>query len=235
LLPRSSSAPAAPAAWDLAAFTRLCSTAASERHLDARGRALANRLLVAADHKGYPLNLLSEPTERLGRIDWRQRNAPAPSEVLGKVENEWTQPRGARRWVQSLVVFLADWLPLVALLAAAAVPLWRVFMETGYHLGWSDLFTPLLVVLLVLIILHVLIGVFLPLRWPTIRGEFHKQLEERMRVEMEQIYAAVPEELAEALKAERRKVEHLLSETREVTGWLEQREQAASIAGLYGQ
>ncbi len=108
-------------------------------------------------------------------------------------------------------------------------------MEAGYHLGLSDLFMPLLVVLLVLMILHVLIAVFLPLRWLAIRGEFHKQLEERMRVELEHIYAAVPEEVAEALNAERRKVEHLLGETREVTGWLEQREQAASIVGLYGK
>ena len=33
----------------------MCSTTASERHLDARGRALANRLLVEADHQGFPL------------------------------------------------------------------------------------------------------------------------------------------------------------------------------------
>jgi hypothetical protein len=234
-LPRTASAAPAPPSWDLSAFTRMCTTAASERHLDARGRAVANRLLVEADRQGYPLNLLSEPTEHLGRIDWRQRYAQALSEVLGKVEHEWTKPRGPRRWVQCLVIFLADWLPLVALLAAAAVPLWRVFNETGYHLGLSDVFMPLLVVLLVLIILHVLIAVLLPLRWLAIRGEFHRQLEERMRVELEQIYAAVPEEVAEALRGERRKVVHLLSETREVTGWLEQREQAASIAGLYGK
>src|SRR5207253_5203800 len=45
----------APPTWDVAAFTRACSKAAGERHLDARGRALANRLLVVADQQGFPL------------------------------------------------------------------------------------------------------------------------------------------------------------------------------------
>jgi hypothetical protein len=233
-LPRSTTTAAAPPAWDLSAFTRLCSTAASERHLDARGKALANRLLVEADHQGFPLNLLSEPTERLGRVDWRQRYAQALSEVLGTVEHEWTRPTGARRWVQTLVIFLADWLPLVALLGAAAVPLWTFFMGNR-QVGFYEFLLPIVVVLMVLIILHVVVAVFLPLRWLAIRGEFHKQLEERMRAELEHIYISVPEDVAEALKAERRKVEHLLGETREVTGWLEQREQAASIVGLYGK
>jgi energy-coupling factor transporter ATP-binding protein EcfA2 len=234
-LPRLTAATPAPASWDLSAFTRVCSTSASERHLDARGRALANRLLVEADHQGFPLNVLSEPTEKLGRVDWRQRYAQALAEALGQVEHEWSQPTGARRWVQRIVVFLADWLPLITLLAAAAVPLWRYFMVENYQPALSHFFLPVVIVLMVLIILHVLIAVFLPLRWPAIRGQFHGLLEERLRAELEQIYGRVPEEVAEALKVERRKVEHLLSETREVTGWLEQREQAASIAGLYGK
>jgi hypothetical protein len=234
-LPRLSAGTPAPAAWDLSAFTRVCSTKASERHLDARGRALANRLLVEADHQGFPLNVLSEPTEKLGNIDWRQRYAQALAEVLGQVEHQWAQPTGARRWLQMVIVFLADWLPLITLLAAAAVPLWRYFMVENYQPALSHFLLPVVIVLMVLIILHVLIAVFLPLRWPAIRGQFHKLLEERMRVELQQIYADVPEDVAEALKVERRKVEHLLSETREVTGWLEQREQAASIAGLYGK
>jgi hypothetical protein len=233
-LPRASPTAAAPPAWDLSAFTRLCSTTASERHLDARGRALANRLLVEADHQGFPLNLISEPTERLGKIDWRQRYAQALAEVLGQVEHQWSEPTGPRRWVQTLVVFLANWLPLIVLVAAAAVPLYRYFVE-DYPPALMHFLMPVFVVLLVLIVLHVLVAVFLPLRWVAIRGEFHGLLEDRMRAELEQIYGDVPQEVAEALKAERRQVEHLLGETREVTGWLEQREQAASIAGLYGK
>jgi hypothetical protein len=41
--------------------------------------------------------------------------------------------------------------------------------------------------------------------------------------------------VAEALRLERRQIEQLLASTQEVTVWLEQREQAASIAGLYGK
>src|SRR5262249_55265527 len=46
----------APAStWNLATFTRACSDMAATRQLDARGRALANRLLVEADVQEFPV------------------------------------------------------------------------------------------------------------------------------------------------------------------------------------
>src|SRR5205085_6669895 len=54
-LPRDRDQKVAPTTWDLAQFTTSCSTTASDRHLDARNRALANRLLLAADEAGFPL------------------------------------------------------------------------------------------------------------------------------------------------------------------------------------
>jgi hypothetical protein len=92
-----------------------------------------------------------------------------------------------------------------------------------------------MVMLLVLIVLHVLIAILLPLRWQAIRAEFERQLESRLLAELERGYCGAPTEVAEALLAERRHVEQFLGEIREVTGWLEKREQAAAIAGLYGK
>jgi hypothetical protein len=108
-------------------------------------------------------------------------------------------------------------------------------MEESYSFGLKDLLLPLFAVLITLVILHVLIALLLPLRWAAIRGEFQRQLETRLRAELDQTYAPVPQDVAEGLKAERRQVEQLLKETREVAVWLEQREQAASVAGLYGR
>ncbi len=88
---------------------------------------------------------------------------------------------------------------------------------------------------MVLIMLHVLIALLLPLRWTAIRGEFRRRLEQRVREELESAYAPIPAEVAEALRQERRQVEQLLADTREVSTWLAHREQAASIAGLYGE
>ena len=56
-----------------------------------------------------------------------------------------------------------------------------------------------------------------------------------MREELDSVYQCIPADVAESLRLERREVEKLLGETREVTQWLEQREQAASIAALYGK
>jgi len=52
---------------------------------------------------------------------------------------------------------------------------------------------------------------------------------------LESVYAPVPTDLAQTLLDERRRVEKLQGETREVAAWLEQRQQAASITGLYGK
>src|SRR5207253_2799786 len=105
---RSSPQEQTPAAWDLSMFTSACSDIAASRELDARGKALVNRLLVDANEQGYPLSVLSEPVEALARIDWRQKWSRSLTEVLDEVEKQWTRPTGLRRMVQGTLVFLAD-------------------------------------------------------------------------------------------------------------------------------
>ena len=212
----------APAPGDLSMFTRACSEVA------------ANRLLVEADHQGFPLDLLHEPVEALSRADWRQRYAQALNDVLQQVEQRRTRPRGFRRVVQAVVVWLADWVPPLALLAAGANLLWRYFYLQQSNVALSDLLLPLMVLLLSLIMLHVLIVLLLPLRWATIRGEFQKELDQHLQQELENLYGPIPGEVAERLRGERQQVERLIGDTREVASWLARREQSASIAGLYG-
>jgi hypothetical protein len=227
----------APAAWDLATFTQAASAVAGDRHLDARGRALPNRLLVAADQQGFPLNLLTEPTEATAKLNWRQRYAQALVETLQQVERDWAQPTGLRRWLERGILLLADWVPLIALLAALFQLLFRYFdpLQVGYSFQLSDMLLPLVVVLIVLVILHVVIVLLLPLQWSAIRSEFQRRLERRVLTELQNAYTLIPAEVAEALRQERRQVEQFLAETREVTHWLEQRKQAAHITELYGK
>jgi hypothetical protein len=232
-LPRPVQAAEAPATWDLAAFTRACSAVAGDRHLDARGRSLPNRLLLEADERGFPLNLLQEPTEAASRLDWRQRYAQAMIELLQQVEREWAKPVGVRRWLQAGVILLADWVPAIVFFLACGRLLWLYFV-TGTKLELTDVFVPLIVLLLTLVLLHLLITLILPVRWPAIRSEFRRRLEQRVRAELVSAYAAIPADVADTLRQERRQVEELQRETGEVARWLEQREHAASIAGLYG-
>lgn len=239
-LPKGHDQKAAPPTWDLAQFTTTCSTAASDRHLDARNRALANRLLLAADEQGFPLNLLTEPTERLGNSDWRRRHAQALVEVLGAVEQDWSRPTGVRRYLKNGVILLADYLPITVLLAAIGWQLWRYFdpMSVGYNMNrfetW-DLLMPFLLTLMVLVFLHILIVFVLPLRWLAIRDKFERQLGQRLQQDLEEAYLATPAQVAANLAAERRAVEGLLTEAGEVQSWLQQREQNASITSLYGK
>jgi hypothetical protein len=224
----------APKEWDLAAFTRACSNAASDRHLDARGRALANHLQVEADKEGFPVHLLAEPTDAAAKIDWRARYSQALVEVLQRVEHDWAKPKGVRRLLQNTIIFLADWLPILAFGGMATVLLWQYFME-GQRFSWSDLLLPPMAALLVMILLHMFIAIFLPLRWQAIRSEFEHQLEDRLRDELEAAYCQLPGDIARAMVDEQKQVDKFLGDIREVSGWLNEREQAASIAGLYGK
>jgi hypothetical protein len=233
---RAKDAVATPTTWNLAEFTRACSDAAANRHLDARGKALANRLLVEADALGFPLKLLAGPVEAAARLDWRQRYSQALIEILHNVEQQWARPTGGRRWIQGTLVVLADWLPPLALLAALVQLLWRYFdpRGKGYQVSSFDIVLPVVVVLAVLVILHLLISLLLPLRWGAIRSSFQRLLERRLQDELEATYLPVCTDVTQALLADRKLVETLLGETREVAEWLTEREQAASIGGLYG-
>jgi hypothetical protein len=215
-------------------FTSACSNVAGNRELDARGKALVNRLLVEANEQGFPLSVLSEPVEALSKIDWRQKWARGLTEVLDEVEKQWARPTGVRRVVQGTLVFLADWLPPLALLAALANLLWRVFYKDE-SIGWVHIFLPLFVLLGVLVILQLLISILLPLRWGAIRETFHRKLEAHVREELEKVYLEVPTDLAGELASERQAAEKLISEVQEVAAWLHKREQHASITGLYGK
>jgi hypothetical protein len=45
----------------------------------------------------------------------------------------------------------------------------------------------------------------------------------------------LPGDVAEGLREERQRIEALRKETHDVAEWLEEREQSASIVGLYGR
>jgi hypothetical protein len=225
-----------PAAWDLSMFTTACADVAGNRELDARSKALVNRLLVEADGQGFPLPILTDPVETMAKMDWRKRYAMGLTEVLDQVEKQWTRPTGFRRVIQTTLVIAADWLPPLALIAALINLLWRIFDVDGrgHEVGWLHVALPAIVLLVVLVLLHLLIYLLLPLRWDDIRDVFHKKLEERVRQELESVYLNVPTDVADQLEEERRRVNKLIDDTREVASWLEQREQSASVAGLYG-
>lgn len=234
-LPKGRSEATSDAATDLSAFTRACSDVAGNRQLDARVKALANHLLVEADTQGFPITALSDAVEARSAFDWRQRYAHDLLEVLHQVERDWSSPSGLRRFVQATLVWVGNWVPPLALLGALVILLWRFVYEKDYQIGLSTLFVPFVIVLVVLIILHVLVSLLLPLRWPAIRSEFRKQLELRLYQELEGVYLPIPGEVAEALRKERKEVEKIVGEDREVATWLDQRERSASIAGLYGR
>src|SRR5262249_51869386 len=129
---RSAKAPEeTPAAWDLARFTAAAIDTAGSRELDARSKALVNRLLVAADGENFPLPILTHPVETASKADWRKKYALGVTEVLDALEKQWTRPTGVRRVIQTSLVIAGNWLPPVAFFAAVANLLWQFFGVSG--------------------------------------------------------------------------------------------------------
>jgi len=235
LLPKlgESAVPPTPATLNLSAFARECTRQAGDKVLDKRGNAIINRLLVEADRSSFPLNLLNNPTTEAARIDWHQRYDRALIESLGEIERICTQPTGIRKVVQVTLVSISNILPEITLVGTFIWVLWRWLMleslPTMFHM-----LLPFILTLGVLLFLQILVALLLPFRWSAVRGEFHTLLIDRLKIELDNVYGSIPDDTARQLLAERDQVDQLAAAVREVLTWLEQRQSAASVAGLYG-
>lgn len=218
--------------FNLAAFLGSCSIEASERHLHARHKAFANRLLLDADARGYPLRLLSGAVETAALRDWNTRHAQAMLESLTDVERTWAEPPGAKKWIQRALVMLGNTLPSFMLLAMTAILLWQYLYDKRPFTG-GDIFLPLAVPLLTMIILHILIAVLIPMRWPTLRSHFHRRLQGRLETEFASAYSPLPAQVANDLNADRERVLLYLNDVREIASWLQSREHAANVNQLF--
>jgi hypothetical protein len=194
---------------------------------------LADRLQVRADESGFPLKYLGAPVEAAAAGDWPARFAQALVDVLSHVERQLANPTGTQRWVRTVVVLLADWAPLLALLGVIILKLWQYTVQgVSPHLG--DLLLPLFVVLMVLVLLHVLIAIVMPLRWPAIRADFERRLDHSIQEELNGAYLQLPDEVNRRLHDEARKIEQIAAEAGEIEAWLARREENAAVAPLYG-
>jgi len=221
--------------WNLTAFAHECTRVAGEKVLDKRGSAVVNRLLVEADRSSFPLNLLNNAVGDASRLDWRQRYDRVLVDALVEVERHCTQPHGLRKVIQVTLVTLANVLPEIIFIGGFLWLLFRVFMEEHYVFNFYHVLIPFVLTLMTLLLLQILIALLLPLRWASVRGEFHKQLTRRLEETLLNVYAPLPEETAKQMLAEREQADHLAATVREVLVWLDERQSAATIAGLYGK
>jgi energy-coupling factor transporter ATP-binding protein EcfA2 len=229
--------PEQPSAWDAGLFARACGDAAASRPLEARGKALADRLLVTGDGCGFPVALLAEPAEEAARAGWRTRWEKALVAALQDVEKSQIEPAGGRGAAQAIVLLLTHLLPPLTLIAGLGVFLWRYFdlMGTGRTVtSVYEVFLPFVATGVVLVLLHLVVLLVMPLRWSVLRQEYKLRLGERVLTDLEDVYLGLPEKVAQGLLEERKKAEALVREVHEVAAWLRKREESASISGLYG-
>lgn len=224
----------APDEFDLPAFLAQRSREASERHLSARHRAFANRLLLDADGRGFPLRLLRESVEASARNQWNARNAQSMLESLNDVERTWAEPPGARKWIQRLLVLAGNTLPSLALLTMTAVLLWQ-YLYDHRPFDSGDIFLPVAVVVLTVILLHALIALLIPMRWRSLRVHFHRTLRDRIEADLTSAYSAVPLAVANDLCADRERTMGYLAEVEKVADWMKSRERAMSVENLFGE
>ena len=128
----------------------------------------------------------------------------------------------------------ANSVPTVTLLGSIGLVLYLVFVDLQTP-SLVLLLLPLYLTLAVLILFHIVIAVALPVRWASIRGDFLSRLGLRLRKEFEEVFLPIPDAVASAVREERKQVEAIAAETKQVAEWLREREQAAGIAELYGK
>ncbi len=232
--PKLRGAISTPDNWNLTEFVQTCSRTAAERVLTQRLSALSNKLLVEADQKGMPLNLLHDPTHEATRLQWEERYTRGLVDALTQVEQEVTKPTGWRRIVRGGLTWLANSVPTVTLLGSIGLVLYLVFVERETP-GLVLLLLPLYLTLAVLIVLHIVIGLVLPVRWASIRGDFLSRLSLRLESEFKGVFLPIPDAVAAAVREERKQVEAIVAETKQVADWLREREEAAHIGELYGR
>jgi energy-coupling factor transporter ATP-binding protein EcfA2 len=233
LLPKMGASAETTATWDLAKFTHACSSAASERSLDHRNRALLNRLLLEANNLGFPEKLLAGSTEAAMKLDWRTIYARSLTEVVQFVEEQWSKPTGSRRYIHRGVIVLGNVVPEVSLVAALLVLLYQ-FYEQTFSFSISNTWLPFVITFIVCVLMHLLINLVLPLRWSRIRGEFQRLLEQKLKDALNSSFAPIPGDRAKVLLAERQEVLTLAGEADRITRWLEERQRLATATGLYG-
>jgi len=223
-----------PDDWNIQEFAQACTRAASERILTQRLAAMGNRLLVDADQRGFPLQLLTDRTTEATKIDWEDRYTRNLIEALAEVEREVTKPTGWRKIVRGGITALANVAPTLTMLGSIILVLYQVFAE-GEAPTLVLLLMPLYLTLAVLILMQFVISIALPVKWPAIREDFRERLGKKLQEEFGRVFLPIPHEISNAVKAERQQAEKLASETKQVADWLNEREHAAHVGELYGR
>jgi energy-coupling factor transporter ATP-binding protein EcfA2 len=221
------------AAVNLAGFTHECIRRAGERSLDSRHKALAHKLLVEADSHGVPPDLLPVSVGAVTDLDWRERFESGLNDALSAVEAQWTQPKGPRAWLQTAFIRFCNFAPEVTLVATILAILWNVIYDRNVPTLFMVV-SPFLLTLLVLVLLQIVINLVLPLRWPSIRSKFRRELVQQLHGHLTEAYLPIPAKVAESLRAERERIGKIRSEVDDVSGFLESQQRASSIEGLYG-
>ena len=227
---------AAPAAGDLAGLADACSQLAADRHLDARERALPNRLLVQADEAGMPVGPLNQLMVDHPAPAWRSLLPGFLQDSFADLETAWNQPEGGRHLLQRSLAWIGDLLPIVIVGLTSAWLLYDYFLATPRRtFALYDLFLPLVAVFFALLLFYLILNLLLPSRWPVIRGAFRRRLRDRLSQALTGHYGPLPQRLARELAEERAAVDALLAEVNQVRSWIETQEQSAQVTALYGR
>ena len=230
---KSSSAKPKPGDADLHALGSTAARAAGERVLLQRISALANRLVVEADQKGLPVSVVGNRVKSAQKRDWEERATRTVSEALRECEAEIARPTGWRRVLRGTVGLLGNLLPETVLIISILILLWRFIVE-GETPPISAVLLPVLATLGTLVVLQVLITLAFPVSWSAIRSETLERLRPKLAADLRAEFGPIPSEIAADVQAEAEAADKLIAETGEVAAWLAEREQAARLAGLYG-
>jgi hypothetical protein len=114
------------------------------------------------------------------------------------------------------------------------VVLYQLFVQTEPP-SLAMMLLPIYATLATLVFVHILIAFALPVRWSSIREQFRTRLVGKLHGELTRAFVPIPDDIATAIREEKRQIESLVSETKQIADWVNEREQASHVADLYGK
>lgn len=205
--------------WHINTISDKVCRSAYEQTVRPRMKALTNRLLVTADRKGMPIELIEKETQKAGQSNWEDTLHLSLTDAFGTIEVEYTKPNGIRKFTRATLTFLGNTLPPIVMVGSMMWLMWLYFVEKQMP-GLVQILIPVYMTLSVLIILHLAVIFALPVQWSSIKDRFIRELRSNLQNQLERLLITIPETITEAVTAERQRDEQLMDEAKTVSDWL---------------
>jgi hypothetical protein len=220
---------------DLAGFGRSCARDTFQRSIQARLRALGDRLVAQADDAELPIGGLGADLSAQLLALSEESYAEAVTRTLHLAEQSLAGEASWRKKFRFLWTWLGDLVPLAIFVLVLMWQLYAKFFTNAYVSVGDLVLLPPVAALLGMTLLYWLYRWTVPITWSRLTPLAGRQLRQGLRADLATALQGLPEHQAILLAEERRQVGQLLEQVERGVQNVQQQEKLAQVAVLYSQ